>query len=97
MSGLSDSSVVCLADLEADDLTALRRLVRREPSVRLIGISRNGSSQDVSGCFATLPRKAAPSLVRKTVDAALANIELARREREVRAELARAEREMEEL
>ena len=36
-------------------------------------------------------------LVRKTVDAAIANIELARREREARAELAKTEREMEEL
>ena len=49
------------------------------------------------GCFATLPRKANPALVRKTVDAAIANIELAQRERAARAELARAEREMEEL
>jgi HD-GYP domain-containing protein (c-di-GMP phosphodiesterase class II) len=95
--GLGDSPVICLADLEAADLTALQRLVRRKPSVRLIGVSRDAASHDVSGCFATLPRKAAPSLVRKTVDAALANIELARREREARAELARAEREMEEL
>ena len=38
-----------------------------------------------------------PSLVRKTVDAAIANIELAQRERAARADLARAEREMEEL
>lgn len=36
-------------------------------------------------------------MVRKTVDAAIANIELAQRERDARAELARAEREMEEL
>ena len=36
-------------------------------------------------------------MVRKTVDAAIANIELAQRERAARAELARAEREMEEL
>lgn len=35
--------------------------------------------------------------MRKTVDAAVANIELAQRERDARAELARAEREMEEL
>ena len=92
-----ENPVVCLADLGAGDLVALQRLVRRAPRVRLIGISRNGASQSALGCFATLPRRAAPSLVRKTVDAAIANIELAQREREARAELARAEREMEEL
>ncbi len=94
---LGDSPVVCLADLGAGDLAALRRLVRRAPRVRLIGISRNGANQSAPGCFATLPRKATPSLVRKTVDAAIANIELAQRERDARAELARAEREMEDL
>jgi HD-GYP domain-containing protein (c-di-GMP phosphodiesterase class II) len=92
-----ENPVICLADLEADDLAPLQKLVRRTPHARLIGISRNGSLQNASGCFATLPRKAAPSLVRKTVDAAISNIELAQREREARAELARAEREMEEL
>ena len=94
---LGDNPVVCFADLGAGDLVPLRRLVRRAVRVRFIGISRNGASQSVPGCFATLPRKAAPSLVRKTVDAAIANIELAQRERDARAELARAEREMEEL
>jgi HD-GYP domain-containing protein (c-di-GMP phosphodiesterase class II) len=94
---LGDSPVVCFADLGGSDLVALRRLVRRAPRVRLIGISRNGANQSAPGCFATLPRKATPSLVRKMVDAAIANIELAQRERDARAELARAEREMEEL
>ena len=94
---LGETPVVCLADLGASDLVVLRRLVRKAPRVRLIGISRNGSSQSVPGCFATLPRKSNPTLVRKTVDAAIANIKLAQRERSARADLARAEREMEEL
>ncbi len=94
---LGDGPVVCFADLGAGDLAPLQRLVRRTPHARLIGVSRNGASQGAPGCFATLPRKATPSLVRKTVDAAIENIELAQREREARAELARAEREMEEL
>src|ERR1700692_205940 len=94
---VGDTPVVCLADLGATDLVVLRGLVRRAPAVRLIGISRNGSSQGAQGCFAALPRRATPLLVRKTVDAAVANIELAQRERDARAELARAEREMEEL
>jgi HD-GYP domain-containing protein (c-di-GMP phosphodiesterase class II) len=94
---LGDTPIVCFADLGADDLVVLRRMVRRAPRVRLIGVSRNGASESATDCFATLSRKAAPSLVRKTVDAAIANIELAQRERAARAELARAEREMEEL
>jgi HD-GYP domain-containing protein (c-di-GMP phosphodiesterase class II) len=92
-----DAPVVCFADLGAGDLVAWRRLVGRIPRVRLIGISRNGASQSAPGCFATLSRKAAPSLIRKTVAAAVANIEMSKRERDARAELARAEREMEEL
>jgi len=92
-----DTPVVCLADLGASDLVGLRRLVRQSPHVRVIGISRNGAGQSATGCFATLPRKANPSVVRETVNAAIANIELAQREREARADLARAEREMEEM
>jgi len=46
--------------------------------------------------LATLPRKAGVALVRKTVDAAFANIDLAQRELAVRTELKRTEREMEE-
>jgi HD-GYP domain-containing protein (c-di-GMP phosphodiesterase class II) len=94
---LGDAPVVCFADLGAGDLVVMRRLARQASRVRLIGISRNGSDQNAPGCFATLPRKATPALVRKTVDAAIANIELAQRERAARAELARAQREMEEL
>jgi HD-GYP domain-containing protein (c-di-GMP phosphodiesterase class II) len=93
-----EASIVCLADLARDDLAILRRFARREPRVRLIGISRNGAhGEHAAGCFDTLPRKAASALVRKTVAAAFANIELAERERAARAELKRAEREMEEL
>ena len=92
-----DAPVVCFADLGAGDLAVLRPLARQASRVRLIGISRNGSHHNAAGCFATLPRKASPALVRKTVDAAIANIELAQRERAARAELARAQREMEEL
>jgi len=94
---LGDTPVVCFADLGGGDLVDLRRIVRRAPGVRLIGISRNSSSENAPGCFATIPRRANPSLIRKTVDAAITNIELARREREARADLARTEREMEEL
>jgi HD-GYP domain-containing protein (c-di-GMP phosphodiesterase class II) len=72
-------------------------MARRSPRLRVIGVSRNGSAQNTEGCFATLPSKAKPAFVRKTVDAAIANIELAQRERAAQADLARAEREMEML
>ena len=92
-----DKPVVCLADLGASHLTGLRRFVRRSRNVRLIGVCNNGSPDAAPDCFATLPRKANPSLVRRTVEAAVANIELARRERAARDQLARAEREMEAM
>jgi HD-GYP domain-containing protein (c-di-GMP phosphodiesterase class II) len=94
---VNDLPVVCFADLGAGGLAAVTRMARRSPGVRVIGVSRNGDAQDTAGCFATLPRKAKPSLVRKTVDAAIANIELAQRERAAQADLARTEREMEML
>src|ERR1700730_11965098 len=73
-----EARVVCLADLAGNDLPLLRRLARREPRIRLIGISRNGTNGGhAAGCFATLPRKAASKLVRNTVAAAFDNIELA--------------------
>jgi hypothetical protein len=87
--------IVCLADLARDDQATLRRLARREPRPRLIGISRDGADgEHAAGCFATLPRKSASALVRKTVAAAFDNIELAQRGRAAHAELKRAEREM---
>jgi HD-GYP domain-containing protein (c-di-GMP phosphodiesterase class II) len=92
-----ETPVVCFADLGAGDLGDWRRLAQKSPRVRLIGVSRNGSGESAPGCFATLPHHANPSVVRKAVDAALANIELSQRERDLRAELSRAEREMEEL
>ncbi len=55
------------------------------------------ANQNYPDCFATISRKASPSVIRKTVDAAFANIEFAQRERTARSDLKRAEREMEEL
>ncbi len=94
--GTPRSSV--LPTLAAGDLARCSDLCAASPSVRLIGISRNGAApRHVAGCFATLPRKAAPSWFAKRWTRRIANIELAQRERAARAELARAEREMEEL
>jgi HD-GYP domain-containing protein (c-di-GMP phosphodiesterase class II) len=93
-----EAGIVCLADLQGRDLPLLRRLTRRDPHVRLIGVARNGSDDArAAGCFAMLPSKADSKLVLTTVAAAFENIELAERERTARAELKRTEREMEEL
>jgi HD-GYP domain-containing protein (c-di-GMP phosphodiesterase class II) len=89
--------VVCFANLGGGELAGWRRLAQKSSRARLIGISRNGAGESAPGCFATLPHRATPVEVRKVVDAALANIELSQREHDLRVELARAEREMEEL
>lgn len=92
------AGIVCLADLAGKDLSVLRRLARRNPKIRLIGITRNATDNGHSaGCFATVPSKANSKLVSKVVAAAFDNIELAQRERHARAELKRTELEMEEL
>jgi HD-GYP domain-containing protein (c-di-GMP phosphodiesterase class II) len=94
----SNSRVVCFADLGGDSLDTMMRLASRAPGIRLIGISRTGTaSKQAAGCFATLSYKAGAALVRKTVDAAFANIELSLREHAARTDLKRAEREMDEL
>jgi len=92
-------SVVCLADLESDDLDALRKLTRKQPGVRLIGVvgDRSANGFTDSSLFACLPRKAPRALVQKTLAAAFANIELAEREHAARVELRRTQREMEML
>jgi len=92
-------AAVCLADLASDDLGALRKLRRERSGVRLIGLV---SERRVNGAadatfFACLPRKASRALVRKTIAAAFANIELAEREHAARVELRRTQREMEML
>ena len=90
--------VVCLADPGHNNFPILRRLARREAHVRLIAVSSNGAdSKPAAGCFATLPRKAPASLVRTTIDAAFANIDMAQQALAARQELQRAEREMDEL
>ena len=96
---------VCLADLERDDLEALRKLAREQPGVRLVGVVANGQDDNKRhndgladpDIFACVPQDASRALVEKLIAAAFANIELAERERAAREELARTEREMDEL
>jgi len=92
-------SAVCLADLEGDDVRALRKLARRRPGVRLIGVLGDRSTDGAADAslFACVPRKAPRAQVEKTIAAAFANIELAEREHTAREELRRTQREMEML
>jgi HD-GYP domain-containing protein (c-di-GMP phosphodiesterase class II) len=90
--------IICLADLNQNDVDFLQQLAGNKHRVRVVGISRNAANEErVSECFATLAAKASPKLVRKIVDGAFANIELEQRERAARADLKRTEHEMAEL
>ena len=100
---------VFLVDLEKDDWTQWKKLLRGRPQVRLVGLmgsqKRFRSRRSVrakpgavpANLFACLPREAPRSLLKQTVLAAFASLELAERERATRDELERTRLEMEEL
>jgi HD-GYP domain-containing protein (c-di-GMP phosphodiesterase class II) len=93
--------VVCVADLERDDLAALRRFAASHPDARLVVIvgdtSRRRNGPTDSAVFVCVPRTIPAALLERTVVAAFETITLAARERAAREDLARTEREMEEL
>ena len=95
--------VVLVADVEKDNLDALRAFVQKDFSARLIGLVDDaakelersaGANAEV---FAYLPRKVPTALLQRVIEAAFQNIDLATREREAREDLERTQREMEEL
>ncbi|HYB60266.1 MAG TPA: HD domain-containing phosphohydrolase [Methylomirabilota bacterium] len=90
---------VWLVDLENDDLSLPRTLAKRQASVRLIGVTASGNANGGArrGIFACLPRSVSRTVLEQTVAAAFETIELEERERTAREDLARAERETEEL
>src|SRR2546425_8570559 len=72
-------------------------MIRRPPRSTLFPyttLSRSLADPDI---FVCVPQDASRALVEKLIAAAFANIELAERERAAREELARTEREMDEL
>jgi HD-GYP domain-containing protein (c-di-GMP phosphodiesterase class II) len=102
--------VVCLVDLRRDDFAPLTRLAARRPTVRLVGLgsgsdaaaahpgaAKSGTPRGASPLSAILPRRSRSGQVERAIGAAFDNIEVSLRERSVRDELARAEREMEAL
>jgi HD-GYP domain-containing protein (c-di-GMP phosphodiesterase class II) len=90
---------VWLVDLENDDLSLPRAMAKQRASVRLIGVTASGKANAGArrGIFACLPRSVSRTVLEQTVAAAFETIELAERERAAREDLARAERETEEL
>jgi HD-GYP domain-containing protein (c-di-GMP phosphodiesterase class II) len=91
--------VVWVVDLENDNLALPRKMSKRQAGVRLIGVTSSGNASVAArrGTFACLPPRASRAILEQTVAAAFEHIELTERERGAREDLARAERETEEL
>jgi HD-GYP domain-containing protein (c-di-GMP phosphodiesterase class II) len=95
--------VVLVADVELDNLDALREFVKKDFSSRLIGLVDDAareierSAGGNAEVFAYLPRKVSTALLQRVIEAAFENINLATREREAREDLERTQREMDEL
>jgi HD-GYP domain-containing protein (c-di-GMP phosphodiesterase class II) len=95
-----DTAVVCLVDLGRDDYDPLLRAASRHPGMRVVALA--GSQAEAARApdgefFAVLPRRVSSTFLTRAVHSAFENIELAERERTSWLEVARVEREMEEL
>ncbi len=96
--------VVWVADLKRDNLVMLMSLAGELGRVRVVAILAEGDRagggpkglKDLRA-FAYLQPKAPKTVVARTIEAAFENIDLVEREQAAREELARSEREMEEL
>ncbi len=96
----AETAVVCLVDLRKDDYEGLLHLASYYPGMKAIGLAGGGAeaAKAPDGEFFTvLPRTSTRTYVARAVIAAFQNIELAARDLESRGDLARAEREMDEL
>lgn len=91
--------VVWIADTQRDDLEELREVAAKLPHVRVIGVLGKSAPPKVRGIewFAWLSRDSARAIVEKTVFAAFGSMELQAQQRKAFEELARTEREMEQL
>jgi len=96
----SETAIVCLVDLRKDDYETLLHFASHYPAMKAIGLAGGGAEAEKAPdgeFFTVLPRTATRTYVARAVNAAFQNIELAARDLESRGELARAEREMDEL
>ncbi|HVN07497.1 MAG TPA: HD domain-containing phosphohydrolase [Patescibacteria group bacterium] len=95
-----ETAVVCLVDLRRDHYAELLRFASQYPAMKAIGLAGAGAEVERAPdgeFFTVLPRTATRAFVARAITAAFQNIELTLRDLESRGDLARAEREMEEL
>ncbi len=90
---------VWLANPTFDNVRLLRSLARRYPCLRLIALTSERACSRLKGkeWFACLPEGSPPALLLRTIESAFAHIELTESARCAREDLARSEREQEEL
>jgi HD-GYP domain-containing protein (c-di-GMP phosphodiesterase class II) len=95
----SELRVVWIVDALRDDLEQLRDLAGNLPQVRVIGVIGKSAPPKTRGIewFAWLSRDSARAIVEKTVAAAFGSMELQAQQRKAIDDLARTEREMEQL
>jgi HD-GYP domain-containing protein (c-di-GMP phosphodiesterase class II) len=94
-----EQRVVWIADAQRDDLEQLREVAANLPQLRLIGVIGKSAPQKTRGMewFAWLSRDSVRAVVEKTVSAAFGSMELQAQQRKAFEDLARTEREMEQL
>jgi HD-GYP domain-containing protein (c-di-GMP phosphodiesterase class II) len=101
--------IVWIADVQRDDLERLREVAAKLPQIRIIGVIGKTAPPKLPGTkkretksrgiewFAWLTRDSVRAIVEKTVAAAFGNMELEARQKKAIDDLARTEREMEQL
>ena len=96
--------IVWIADAQRDDLEKLRKVAANLPQIRLIGVIGKNAPPKLHGkksrgikWFAWLARDSARAIVEKTVAAAFASMESDAQQKKAIDDLARTEREMEQL
>jgi HD-GYP domain-containing protein (c-di-GMP phosphodiesterase class II) len=94
-----EQRVVWIADAQHDDLEKLRKAAAKLPQVRVLGVIGKSAPRKTRGMewFAWLSRDSARAIVEKTVAAAFGSMELQAKQEKAFVDLARTEREMEQL
>jgi HD-GYP domain-containing protein (c-di-GMP phosphodiesterase class II) len=94
-----EQRVVWIVDAQRDDLKKLRKAAANLPQIRVIGVIGKSASPKTRGIewFAWLTRDSARAIVEKTVGAAFGSMELQAQQQKAIDDLARTEREMEQL
>jgi HD-GYP domain-containing protein (c-di-GMP phosphodiesterase class II) len=93
----SRNHIVCVADPARNDLKRLRQFSKKLKTLRFIGTIGAQAPARAAEWFAWLPRNATRPLVEKTVAAAFESLELAEQRSAANDEVARTEKEMQQL